>query len=121
MLHKDELSANWELAKEEDLSDSFTRKVTAKLMDNLGIISDCINNDGDIEAADSAISINFIEALKELNDIDNDAAALDFHISWAHRAPENRSKVQTASFSRNMTPILEAASRRLADHVKPDI
>lgn len=111
---------------EDDLSDSFTRKVTAKLMDNLGIISDCINNDGDIEAlanrpADSVISINFIEALKELNDIDNDAAALDFHISWAHRAPENRSKVQAASFSRNMTPILEAASRRLSEHVKPDI
>lgn len=27
----------------------------------------------------------------------NDAAAWDFHISWAHRAPENRSKIHEHS------------------------
>ena len=42
------------------------------------------------------------------------------HLKGA-RTPENRSKVQAVSFSRNITPILEVASRRLADNVKPDI
>ena len=35
---------------EETLSYSFTRQVTSRLMDNLGVINDCVRNEGNLEA-----------------------------------------------------------------------
>ena len=114
------------LSDEETLSYSFTRQVTSRLMDNLGVINDCVRNEGNLEAiidrpSEKIISSNFIEALEELNEMKNPEDYLDFHISWARRAPANRSEIQNMSFSRDIKPILSAASGKLKDTVRPDI
>lgn len=111
---------------EDILSESFTRQVTSRLMDNLGIISNCVKNEGNLEditnrPSDKIISSNFLEALEELNDMQDADDFLDFHISWARRAPNNRSETQDIEFNRDIKPILSAASNKLKDDIRPDI
>ena len=108
------------------LSDSFTRQVTSRLMDNLGVITECMKDNGDIDLLakrekDKIISTNFLEAFAELNELEEPEASLDFHISWSQRATAHRSNTQRASFSRDVQPILSAASSRMKNIIHPDV
>ena len=104
------------------LSSSFTRKVTARLMDNLEDISSCAMNGGDIstitERSDERlISVNFLDALESLNA----TPILDFSISWSNQASMNRSRIDKVRFSNDMNPVISASSIELKGSVKPDI
>lgn len=110
---------------DEDLSNSFTRKVTTRLMDNLTEIAGFISEPDDIdrilhEKKNVSFSANFVDALNELTDIGNESL-LDFHMTWAKKASTEKSKSDSVCFTSDIKPILEALSHELKKESKADI
>ncbi|MDE7389443.1 MAG: hypothetical protein K2M82_00645, partial [Lachnospiraceae bacterium] len=80
---------------EEDCANSLTRKVTSRIMDNIGFIKSSIDSGSHKQLAkqnDIIISSNFYEALVGLN-LESEQANLEFNAEWAHSVKGGRSSI----------------------------
>ena len=102
-----------------DCDDSFTRKVTCRVMDNLLRIKKCID-EGEyprLTDDDDPISANFYEALAGLN-LDCDDTSVEVSVGWTPSVKNDRCTTDSISFSHDYyQPIMEAIDRikRLID------
>jgi hypothetical protein len=87
---------------ESDAAQSLTRKVTKKLMDSLNDVEVSIKNGDDLEKLvdrrENRISINFLEALQNLN-IEKNESKVNIGMKWAPTINENRSKNTEIQFT----------------------
>lgn len=96
-----------------DCDDSFTRKVTCRVMDNLLRIKKCID-EGEYRSLtddDDPISANFYEALAGLN-LDSDDTSVEVSVGWTPSVKNDRCTADSISFSHDYyQPIIEAIDR----------
>lgn len=109
---------------EETCAESFTRKVTNKIMTNISTIKTSIDN-GDYRSLvdgnrDDVISSNFFEALSGMN-LDKESTNVEFIAQWSPSVKQNRCDVSRITISNNYyQPMMEIVSRIKDDTVAND-
>ncbi len=96
-------------SEEEQCAASLTRRVTKRIMDNLTIIKESIDEDNTAFLSNEAkICANFYEALMGLN-LQKPGGLLEITASWSPLVKENESVSQRVTLTRDYAPPIENA------------
>ena len=111
-------------SEESTLSNSFTRKVTTRFMDNLDKIRKCIEVSSEISFLTennigNIMSSNFLDVLLDFNNFGSSKSDISFKIYWSRKAEENRSEAIEVTLTKDINPILEAMSKKIKENVQP--
>ncbi len=104
--------------KEEDFRNSFTRKVTIRMMKALDLMKTAIemgeqNRIMDLDG-DEIISANFLESIVELHS-SKENTELEVQTSWSVFAPEEMTAIRSIKFSNDYIPVIE----NIINEIKP--
>lgn len=104
------------LANAEELNQSFTRKVTTRLMNSLKIIKEVIENDEMSKLingeTDVLISANFLESIVEVNQFKG-VGELEVISTWASVSPVKASIPNKISINKEYIPAIENIIEKL--------
>ncbi len=102
--------------KQEEFRNSFTRKVTLRMMKALNIIKSAIDRGEENRIIDlggeNIISANFLESIVELNST-KEATEIEITTSWSVFAYEEDQGPGSIKFSNDYTPVLETIINRI--------
>lgn len=104
---------------ENEFANSFTRKVTDKIMTNISRIKKSIDEDelaALSDEKDSIISANFYEALLGLN-LDSADSNIEFIAEWSPAAKNNNLAKDHVVFSNNYYQPIEAIAKKLKTQI----
>lgn len=117
-----ELSDNQEyqqlsiFSDEEKCENSLTRKVTARLIDNIATVKEKIEN-GEFDALaseDNGISSNFLEALSSFN-LESENSSVIFTPEWSPIAKKNRSSYKSVAITSDYYQPITATVQKIKE------
>jgi hypothetical protein len=103
--------------KEEEFRNSFTRKVTLRLMKTLSAMKSAIDRGEesrivDLEG-DDVISANFLESIIELNSAKNNNTEIEINTSWSVFAFEKVITPTSIKFTNDYIPVIESIINKI--------
>lgn len=101
---------------EEKCENSLTRKVTARLIDNIATVKEKIEN-GDFDALaseDNGISSNFLEALSSFN-LESENSSVIFTPEWSPIAKKNRSPHKSVAITSDYYQPINATVQKIKE------